>query len=146
MKIKKTSLFLMAISAIFAFSSCNSDKTEQQTEETSKTEAKIEIQPCPMDAPGVLVIVASATIKNEADRDDVVKALYAVVDGTRTEEGNISYVLHQDINDPMTYIIIEAWKSQDAINFHNETPHFKALGEAIGDKAVFKVNTMRKVY
>lgn len=144
MKSTKTilSLAVILIAGLFFISSCSGNKPVQE-EKTTETEIKKE---CPMDDPNVLEIVATLTIKNEADKDALVKALHAVVDGTRAEEGNISYVLHQDVNNPLVYVIIEVWKSQEAINAHNETAHFKAFVEAVGDKADLTVNTIKKVY
>ena len=136
------SIFLVAILSVllgFSISSCSKNKPETIVETIEIT------QECPIDE-NALMIVANLTIKNEADKVDLVKALHQVVDGTRQEEGCISYVLHQDVSDPMTYIIFEVWKSQEAINFHNETPHFKAFVEAVGDKAILSVSVMKKVY
>ncbi|MDR1861351.1 MAG: antibiotic biosynthesis monooxygenase [Bacteroidales bacterium] len=93
-----------------------------------------------------LKIVATAVIKDAALHDEVLAALKACVDGTRKEEGNISYELHQDINDPLTYIFIEVWKSPEAIATHNETPHFKALIQAIDGKVDLTATTVKKVY
>ncbi|WP_369412525.1 putative quinol monooxygenase [Mesonia aestuariivivens] len=39
----------------------------------------------------------------------------------------MSYVLHQDVNNPLKIIILEEWKSQKAIDFHNQTEHFQLL-------------------
>lgn len=138
------SLAVILMAGLFLFNSCSGN--QQPRDEATNQETKQDKKECPMDNPNTLVIVASLTIKNEADKAGIEKALYAVVDGTRTEEGNVSYVLHQDINNPLTYVIIEIWKSQDAIDIHNETPHFKAFVEAVGDKADLSVNTIKKVY
>lgn len=146
MKSTKTILSVAVMLTIVAFLLGSCSGNQQSREETASTETKEVKQECPMDDPNVLEIVATLTIKNEADKDELVKALHAVVDGTRTEEGNIAYVLHQDVNNPMVYVIIEVWKSQDAINTHNETPHFKAFVAAVGDKADLTVNTIKKVY
>jgi quinol monooxygenase YgiN len=139
------SFVTILIAGLFFISSCSGN--QQSKDETANPEVKEEKkEECPMDNPNTLVIVATLTIKNEADKADLENALHAVVDGTRTEEGNISYVLHQDVNNPLTYVIIEVWKSQDAINTHNETAHFKAFVEAVGNKADLSVNTIKKVY
>lgn len=136
------SLLILSTLLSVSISSCSKNKPIQEEVIMETVEIK---QECPIDE-NTLMIVANLTIKDEANRTDLLKALHQVVDGTRQEEGNIAYVLHQDINDPMTYIIFEVWKSQEAINFHNETPHFKAFVEAVGDKAILSVNTMKKVY
>lgn len=99
-----------------------------------------------MDDANVLKIIAVLTIKDEKDSEDIEKALMAVVDGTRTEEGNISYELHQDVNNPLVYVFIEVWESQQAIDIHNGTPHFRAFTEAIKGKVGLTVNVVRKIY
>jgi Uncharacterized conserved protein len=152
MKTDKQISVWVAFSILFliSMSSCCKSKTEQTQEACCSIEQTREgccksKQECMIDE-NALMIVASLTIKNEADKAELEKALYQVVDGTRVEDGNISYVLHKDINNPMTYVIFEVWKSQDAINFHNETAHFKSFVEAVGDKAELSVITMKKVY
>jgi len=92
-----------------------------------------------------IIIVATVTIKDAADQADIEKALFAVVDGTRTEEGNISYVLHQDINNPLSYTFIEVWKSKAAIEAHNASAHFKAFSAAVSGKTTARVTTAKKI-
>ena len=99
-----------------------------------------------MDNPNTLVIVATLTIKDEAYKAQIEQILHTTVDSTRKEEGNISYVLHQDINNPLVYVVIEVWKSQEAIDYHFSTPHFKAFGEAVEGKADLIVNIVKKKY
>ena len=90
-----------------------------------------------------LTIVATVTIKNAADKADIEKAMFAVVEGTRKEKGNISYVLHQDINNPMVYTFIEVWKSKAAIESHNSSAHFKAFASAVDGKVDLNVLTAK---
>lgn len=80
-----------------------------------------------------LNIIAVIEAKEEY-REDVLQALHAVTDETRKEAGNLSYALHQDVNNPQKFIIIEHWASQEAIDFHNETEHFQAFKNAIDGK------------
>ena len=93
-----------------------------------------------------LKIIASLSIKSEEFREDILKALHSVVDGTRAEEGNVSYDLHQDINNPAIYTIIEVWKSQEAIDFHNQTAHFQAFVKAVDGKVDLAINIIKKIY
>lgn len=93
-----------------------------------------------------LKIVATILIR-EQFKNEMVEALKKVTDGTRKEEGNISYDLFQDINDPLKYIILETWKSQDAIKEHNQTEHYKTFKKDIADKIEsITVNTIKAVY
>lgn len=78
-------------------------------------------------------IVATIKVK-EQYHQDVLKALHDVVDGTRTEAGNISYELHVDTKNPLSYVFIEVWESQDAISKHNESAHFNKFKSDIDGK------------
>ena len=93
-----------------------------------------------------LKIIASLTIKNEKEEANIVKALHAVVDATRKEEGNISYELHQDATNPKTYVFIEVWKSQEAIDSHNRSAHFLDFVKVVDGNVSLAVNVIKKVY
>ena len=134
------SFVLTVVVGVFMSSCCENPKTEAGA---VPVEAEVKYVAYPDDA---LKIVATASLKDSTFQADFEKALQAVVEGTNKEEGNIAYEAHQDINNPLVYVIIEVWKSQEAINFHNETDHFKAFVAAIGDKADLNVNTMKKLY
>lgn len=93
-----------------------------------------------------LKIVAVITAQKEYQKD-IEKALHNVVDGTRTEEGNVSYDLHVDIKNPLKYIIIEVWKSQEALNIHNATVHFNEFKKAIEGKIEgLDIDVIKKIY
>jgi quinol monooxygenase YgiN len=93
-----------------------------------------------------LKIIAVIVVK-AAFREEVKKILHTVADETRKEPGNISYDLHQDCKDPLKYTILEVWKSQDAIDLHNESAHFKAFVEAIEGKVdSLSVDAIKQVY
>ena len=142
MKTTKTylSLAMVMLAGIVMLGSCSKPKIQ---EVDIVNEVNIDER---MNDENVLKIVATLTVKNEKDREEIEKVLYAVVDGTHTEEGNISYELHQDINNPLMYVFIEVWESQQAIDIHNETPHFKAFVKAVDGKVDLSVITMRKIY
>ncbi len=74
----------------------------------------------------VLKIVATIVAKAEFDAE-VLSALRSLVEHTRLEEGCISYQLHRDIKDPLRYTMLESWRDQEAINFHNSSEHFMAF-------------------
>lgn len=90
----------------------------------------------------VAVIVVKAAYKEELE-----KVFHTVVDETRKEAGNVSYDLHQDCKDPLKYTILEVWKSQTAIDEHNESAHFKAFAAAIEGKVdSLTVDVIKKIY
>lgn len=78
-------------------------------------------------------IIAVITAKEETNTE-VFESIKKVVEGTRAEEGNISYVLHQDLANPYSYTIIEVWKSLEAIELHNASAHFKTFESEVGGK------------
>ncbi|WP_215731642.1 putative quinol monooxygenase [Bizionia saleffrena] len=82
-----------------------------------------------------LKIIATIIVKPEF-KEDVLNMLQTVTDATRKEEGNISYILHQDINNSSKIIILEEWKSQEAIDFHNQTEHFVILKTELGKRPI----------
>lgn len=93
-----------------------------------------------------LKIIAVVSLKQEY-KEEIIKAIHKVVDGTRKEEGNISYELHENINNPLEVTILEVWKSQEAIDAHNATTHFNDFVKAIDGKVNgLKIDTIRKIY
>lgn len=93
-----------------------------------------------------LKIVASITLKSEY-KDELLKELHTIVDETRKEAGCIAYNLHQDTKNPLKYIILEAWKSQQAIDEHNDSHHFKAFVKAVDGKIEgLTVDIIKQVY
>ncbi len=73
----------------------------------------------------MIKIVALSTVL-EGKRDEFLAIAKPLIAGSQSEAGNISYILHEDINNPNILTFIEEWKDQDAIDFHNATPHFTA--------------------
>ena len=44
---------------------------------------------------------------------------------TRKEEGNLSYELFQNTEDPTILTFIEEWKDKEALELHMKTEHFQ---------------------
>jgi quinol monooxygenase YgiN len=53
-----------------------------------------------------------------------------VVAGTVKEDGCIFYDMHRSIHDPDKLVVVERWKSREALDQHMHTPHLKAWREA----------------
>jgi len=90
-----------------------------------------------------LTIVATITVKPEY-KDDVLKAIKTVVDATRKESGNISYNVFENVKNPLKFVFIEKWKSQDAIDSHNKSAHFNDFVKAVEGKATLEANTLKQ--
>ena len=63
----------------------------------------------------------------------VQQAAEACVAPTRAEPGNTMYVLHRDKMDPSLFVFVEHWQSQQALDDHMQTPHFKQLKQTLDD-------------
>jgi len=64
----------------------------------------------------------------------VQQACEACVGPTRQEAGCDMYVLHRDSQNPSLFVFVEHWKSEHALKQHMQTPHFKALTQALDGK------------
>ncbi len=80
------------------------------------------------------VRVAAFLHAQPGQEDAVRNAALACVEPTRAEAGNDMYVLHRDEKDPSLFVFIEHWKSKQDLNQHMQTPHVKALTNALEGK------------
>ncbi|EJD6506229.1 putative quinol monooxygenase [Providencia rettgeri] len=74
----------------------------------------------------MLKVIAEDFIQNEAI--EIVMPLYReLVAATKQEPLCISYDLYVDQKDPGHFIFIEEWPSQEALDIHCASEHFKRL-------------------
>lgn len=59
------------------------------------------------------------------------KILLGLVEPTRGEEGNISYVLHRQTDDPDNLLFDEIWVNREALNKHLKKPYIESLSGKI---------------
>ena len=81
-----------------------------------------------------MAVVLSATwIAKPGSEQVVLEALRVMAEVTRTEPGNISYVVYQDPAEPLTFRLFEVYEDQAAVTAHTESAHFAewVLGRAI---------------
>lgn len=72
----------------------------------------------------MIKVVAKAAIK--ADKVEMFKEIaLKLVESTRKEDGNISYYLCEEINNPQILTFIEEWTSKEVLKEHYNTEHFK---------------------
>ncbi len=91
-----------------------------------------------------LIIVATITAR-DGNQALVRAALEAIVPPSRAEEGCIRYDLHVDLGDHASFIMLEAWRDQAALDAHEATPHFQALLQAVGGKADVRIVKLNQV-
>lgn len=76
-----------------------------------------------------LTIVAKILAK-EGKRDLVHAELLKLLDVTRAEEGNISYVLHQDNENPNLFMFHEQWVNRELWQIHMNNKYLAAYMKA----------------
>ena len=48
------------------------------------------------------------------------------------EEGNLVYALHRSRTDPQTYVVMEQYADQAAMEAHSRSDHFRSIGARMG--------------
>ena len=65
----------------------------------------------------------------EGKRAEYIEAARRVQAGTQKEPGNIFYRFFWDSQDPLKYVLLEAWQDFGALAAHLETSHFLRMAE-----------------
>ncbi len=85
----------------------------------------------------MLRIVAKNFVK-EDKVNEFIELCQEFVSSTLKEEGNISYALFQDIENPTVLTFIEEWESAEALAIHAKSEHFTRIVPMLG-----KISTKR---
>ena len=74
----------------------------------------------------------------DGKRDEFYRTLMesGIAASSRAEEGNEKYDYFYSPDNENELLLIELWASAEAVKKHNETPHFKALGDLKKDYVV----------
>jgi quinol monooxygenase YgiN len=72
-----------------------------------------------------------------ANRDRVRELILMFVEPARLEDGCIYYDLHQRIDDPNTFYILDGWTNQDAVDAHAANPHIAEVMKELGPLLTF---------
>lgn len=87
-----------------------------------------------------MIKIVARTIVKEGMEEQYKAMAEELVRGSAAEEGNITYTLNQDIQNPRSFAMIEIWKDKEAIALHNASEHFTTivpkLNELAEEKAV----------
>jgi quinol monooxygenase YgiN len=78
------------------------------------------------------IIHAHIKVKPEF-REQFLDKVKDLVKHSQAEEGNISYQLFENTAEQNAFVMVEEWNDEDAIKFHNQTPHFKEFGSLARD-------------
>lgn len=76
-----------------------------------------------------------ATIKAKTEHQDFLLPVFKkLVTKSRQEMGNLRYDLHRASENSQTFVFVETWISQEAVESHNKSEHFGEFLQAIEGK------------
>ncbi|CFQ58749.1 antibiotic biosynthesis monooxygenase domain-containing protein [Yersinia frederiksenii] len=78
-------------------------------------------------------VIASLVAKPEFTAA-VKAAVHQVIEPSREEQGNLQYDLHAESDKPGSFVFFERWESDEALEKHNKTAHFKEFVKSIEGK------------
>lgn len=80
-----------------------------------------------------MIKIVAKNILKEGKKAEFIKTAEELIQKSRAEEGNISYSLFEEVNNENIVAFIEEWKDLKAIEFHNNTEHFKRIVPMLGE-------------
>lgn len=82
----------------------------------------------------------------KSNTEKFIKEATELVARSREEEGNVSYNLIRDIDNPAVFAFLEMWESKEVLDKHMRTKHFinfgKNLDELIDSPMSIAVHTI----
>ena len=94
----------------------------------------------------MIKIVAKGQLKPNVKVEDYLKFARELAIETNKEKGCLSYVVHQEINDPSIVTMIEEWVDEEAITQHNNSEHvLKIVPELKKLRESVEINLYREV-
>jgi quinol monooxygenase YgiN len=86
-----------------------------------------------------VLLIAGFVRFDPKERDATIAAILQLVRETRKEPGCIRYFITQDVEQPGTLRVFEAWASREALAAHFITPHMGRFRSRIGGLGVREV-------
>ncbi|MCT4784621.1 MULTISPECIES: putative quinol monooxygenase [Exiguobacterium] len=78
-----------------------------------------------------MAITITAILKAHPGKEgELRQALDAVIPPSRQEEGCLTYVLHESIDEPGTFVFYEKYEDEAALDHHINSPHYQAYRTA----------------
>ncbi|MBD7963554.1 putative quinol monooxygenase [Fictibacillus norfolkensis] len=76
----------------------------------------------------MIIIHAGLTVQKEKE-EAFLTEVKTLIEASRAESGNIQYDLKKDTEKEATYMMVEVWENQEAVQNHNTSEHFVAFGK-----------------
>jgi quinol monooxygenase YgiN len=84
---------------------------------------------------GGKVAVFARIAAQPGKRDEMVKAMEALIENAKTEAGTLTYILHVDDKEPDAVFFYELYSDEDALTAHGTSDRFKEIGKSLRDLA-----------
>ncbi len=94
------------------------------------------------------IVIVATIVANEGKSDLVKSELSKLLAPTHAEVGNVSYKIHQDMQNPNKFVAVEEWASGEAIQAHMATDHVKTYSQVTADNeaiASFEYVTLSEI-
>lgn len=83
--------------------------------------------------------VVAVITANAGEEQTVAEALKTAEKEVQGEPGCESYVLHRNLNNPLQFVMLERWQSQQHLDDHEKAPAFQKLAGALQSRATLEV-------
>jgi quinol monooxygenase YgiN len=80
----------------------------------------------------VLIVIGRVSCAAES-RDDLIAAFKEMQENSRREEGCLRYGFFAAVEDPLSFIAVEEWADQEALDRHFAQPHLHAFARRLGE-------------
>lgn len=80
----------------------------------------------------MIKVIAKSFVKKDKI-EKVLELAKMLVEETVKEDGCISYEMYQDDKTPSTLIMVEEWETNEALNNHMSSDHFKRIVPQMGE-------------
>lgn len=76
----------------------------------------------------MIIIHAALSVLKEKE-EEFIQEVKTLIEASRKENGNIQYDLMKDTETESTYMMVEVWENQEAVQNHNTSDHFIQFGQ-----------------
>ncbi|WP_435920766.1 putative quinol monooxygenase [Paenibacillus sp. DYY-L-2] len=74
----------------------------------------------------MIIVHAEMKVNREVEAE-FLKSVQELIESSRAEAGNVSYKLLKETDQDDTYLMVEQWEDQQAVEAHNASSHFQAF-------------------
>lgn len=62
---------------------------------------------------------------------ETLAAIVTMMEKSRAEDGCLDYTMARDLSDPLTLVLFERWRDQDALDAHFQTGHMRTFQQVM---------------